>query len=69
MAIPLDAPEGAAVRWIGDAYSEGSHTTVKPGEVGTFLCFDGPPFGEVVVSFPALTFVTPKENVELVSRI
>jgi hypothetical protein len=70
VTIPTDAREGAAVRWIGAAQEEtsGPDSTawVRPGDVGTFLGFDGPPGDpEVVVTFPATGgFVTPQANVE-----
>ena len=72
VVIPTDATEGTAVRWVGAAREEttGPDSTawVRPGDLGTFLGFDGPPGDpEVVVSFPeAITFVTAQENVELV---
>jgi hypothetical protein len=70
VTIPTNTREGAAVRWIGAAREEtsGPDSTawVRPGDVGTFLGFDGPPGDlEVVVTFPATgAFVTPQANVE-----
>lgn len=65
--IPNDAVMGVEIRWVGEPFRDKTGATVvKPGEVGTFITFHGPPgHPEVVVSFPALTFVTPQQNVEL----
>ena len=70
--IPDDAPHGMAIRWIGETYSEELgehgeiHAEVRPGDLGTFIDFDGPPgYPEVVVTFPSTgAFVTPQGNVE-----
>jgi hypothetical protein len=74
--IPDDAPHGMAIRWIGEPYSDELgehgeiHAEVRPGDLGTFIDFDGPPGDpEVVVTFPSTgAFVTPQGNVEPTSR-
>jgi hypothetical protein len=74
--IPDDAPHGMAIRWIGEPYSDDLgehseiHAEVRPGDLGTFIDFDGPlgePRGRG--HFPQQgAFVTPQGNVEPATR-
>lgn len=69
MTFPADASPGAAIRWTGPPY-EGPVGVVRPGDVGTFIEFDGPDrdTAEVVVDFPDVgTFVWPRDGVEAVA--
>ena len=70
MSIARGTKYGTPIRWIGEPHSEkypGGQLHVEPGDIGTFLDFDGPGSDEVVVTFPNLgTMVFPKDSVEVV---
>jgi len=66
MTLHRDTKAGTTVRWVG-AEQEGPVGVIRPGDVGTFIDFDGPPAtAEAVVSFPGGTFVCSRDDVEVV---
>lgn len=68
MSIPPDTAPSTLIRWVGQPYVD-TVGEVKPGDLGTFIDFDGPAgHPEAVVTFPDTgAFVCSTDQIEVVS--